>query len=206
MRYVLIFFRDTLSGTTYFAVSLVCFILICFCIYFFKKVSLSEKKLLEKEMESKVVLVDSTGTNKNIEVSFADEVDTGSQTITNVTSVLANQDIYANDAGEEVSVENSEVAPDTEVLEDTVVEKAPVMINPDEVALVSSDMNVIGSSEKMASITGDGTVANTVSPVVSIDVNASNPVATGVIAISSVPTTVNTTATVPASQDDITVV
>lgn len=206
MRYVLIFFRDTLSGTTYFAVSLVCFILICFCIYFFKKVSLSEKKLLEKEMESKVVLVDSTGTNKNIEVSFADEVDTGSQTITNVTSVLANQDIYANDAGEEVSVENSEVVLDTEVLEDTVVEKAPVMINPDEVALVSSDMNVIGSSEKMASITGDGTVANTVSPVVSTGVNASNPVATGVAAISSVPTTVNTTATVPASQDDITVV
>lgn len=203
MRYVLIFFRDTLSGTTYFAVSLVCFILICFCIYFFKKVSLSEKKLLEKEMESKVVLVDSTGTNKNIEVSFADEVDTGSQTITNVTSVLANQDIYANDAGEEVSVESSEVVPDTEVLEETVVEKAPVMINPDEVALVSSDMNVIGSSEKMASITGDGTVVST---VVSTGVNAGSPVTTEVTAASSVPMTVNTTATVPASQDDITVV
>lgn len=154
MRYVLTFFRDTLNGTTYFVVAFVCFILICFCIYILKKISLSEKELLKKEMESKVVLVDSSGGNGKIEVSLNDEVETGTQTITNVTSVLANQDIYSDSTVYESPSVTTEDVP--EVKEEITEKKAPVMINPDEVAMVSSDMNIIGSSEKIATLNGSG--------------------------------------------------
>lgn len=46
------------------------------------------------------------------------------------------------------------------------------MINPDEVALVSSDMNLIGSSEKIATINGSNSATlNVVSSVNTENVN-----------------------------------
>ena len=70
LKNVLVFFRDTLSGTTYTVVSLVCFILICICIHYLKKKSLLEKKNEKEEISSRVVLVDPTGSNKRIEVAL----------------------------------------------------------------------------------------------------------------------------------------
>jgi len=171
LRYVLAFFRDTLNGTTYFVVAFVCLILICFCIYILKRISLSEKELLKKEMESKVVLVDSSGCNGKIEVSLNDEVETGTQTITNVTSVLANQDIYSDNVTTDTLSTTSESTVE-EKKEEVSEKKAPIMINPDEVALVSSDMNLIGSSEKIATINGSNSATlNVVSSVNTENVN-----------------------------------
>ena len=48
MKNVLAFFRDTLNGPLYYGVSLVCFILICICIYILRRIDLKEKKA-EKE-------------------------------------------------------------------------------------------------------------------------------------------------------------
>ncbi len=173
MRYVLAFFRDTLNGTTYFVVSFVCLILICFCIYILKRISLSEKELLKKEMESKVVLVDSSGSKGKIEVSFAnvDVGDTGTQAVTNVTSVLENQDIYSDNVTTDTLSTTSESTVE-EKKEEVSEKKAPIMINPDEVALVSSDMNLIGSSEKIATINGSNSATlNVVSSVNTENVN-----------------------------------
>ena len=174
LRYVLAFFRDTLNGTTYFVVAFVCLILICFCIYILKRISLSEKELLKKEMESKVVLVDSSGSKGKIEVSFAnvDVGDTGTQAVTNVTSVLANQDIYSDNVTTDTLSTTSESTVE-EKKEEVSEKKAPIMINPDEVALVSSDMNLIGSSEELATIKNSNSATTDIISNVNPEINNS---------------------------------
>lgn len=170
LRYVLAFFRDTLNGTTYFIVSFVCFILICFCIYILRRISLSEKELLKKEIASRVVLVDSSSSTGKKEVSFVDVGDTGTQTVTNVTSVLANQDIYS-DSVVDNTLDTSNSVP--VVSEEVEKKKTPIMINPDEVALVSSDMNLIGSSEKLATIKNSNSATTDIISNVNPEINNS---------------------------------
>lgn len=170
MRYVLAFFRDTLNGTTYFIVSFVCFILICFCIYILRKISLSEKELLKKEIASRVVLVDSSSSTGKKEVSFVDVGDTGTQTVTNVTSVLANQDIYSDSVADN-TLDTSNSVP--VVSEEVEKKKTPIMINPDEVALISSDMNLIGSSEKLATIKNSNSATTDIISNVNPEINNS---------------------------------
>ena len=100
--------------------------------------------------------------------------DAGGQVLTNVTNVLAAQDIYSgsvsNDTNSSVVTEGvvdnidstdvlaveTPVVQDEEVLEEEPVKpKAPVMINPDEVAMVSSTLNVMGTSEQMSAMSAN---------------------------------------------------
>lgn len=156
LKNVLVFFRDTLSGTTYTVVSLVCFILICICIHYLKKKSLLEKKNEKEEISSRVVLVDPTGSNKRIEVAL----NNGNSSISNnnsnipvvgatdVTNVLVDNNIYSDNISQNTNVVPEPVSPAT-VSEEKGTK--PVLINPMEVANVSSTLNVIGATSEQKS-------------------------------------------------------
>ena len=149
MRSILAFFRDTLSGNIYTIVSLVCLFLILVCVYLLRKINASEKEKEKKEAASKVVIVDPSGSNKRVEVNIASSdvaTDIPIDSMASVTSVLAAQDIYNSD--------DSVLASDTST-EDVIVEpkkeNTPTLINPMEVAMVSSTLNVIGATSEQKS-------------------------------------------------------
>ena len=149
MRSILAFFRDTLSGNIYTIVSLVCLFLILVCVYLLRKINAIEKEKEKKEAASKVVIVDPSGSNKRVEVNIASSdvaTDIPIDSMGSVTSVLAAQDIYNSD--------DSVLASDTST-EDVIVEpkkeNTPTLINPMEVAMVSSTLNVIGATSEQKS-------------------------------------------------------
>ena len=149
MRSILAFFRDTLSGNVYTIVSLVCLFLILVCVYFLRKINAIEKENAKKEAASKVVIVDPSGSNKRVEVNIASSdvaTDIPIDSMASVTSVLAAQDIYNSD--------DAVLASDTST-EDVIVEpkkeNTPTLINPMEVAMVSSTLNVIGATSEQKS-------------------------------------------------------
>lgn len=149
MRSILAFFRDTLSGNIYTIVSLVCLFLILVCVYLLIKINAIEKEKEKKEAASKVVIVDPSGSNKRVEVNIASSdvaTDIPIDSMASVTSVLAAQDIYNSD--------DSVLASDTST-EDVIVEpkkeNTPTLINPMEVAMVSSTLNVIGATSEQKS-------------------------------------------------------
>lgn len=149
MRSILAFFRDTLSGNIYTIVSLVCLFLILVCVYLLRKINAIEKEKEKKESASKVVIVDPSGSNKRVEVNIASSdvaTDIPIDSMASVTSVLAAQDIYNSD--------DSVLASDTST-EDVIVEpkkeNTPTLINPMEVAMVSSTLNVIGATSEQKS-------------------------------------------------------
>lgn len=173
MKNVLAFFRDTLNGPLYYGVSLVCFILICICIYILRRIDLKEKKAEKEVISSRVVLIDPSGSNQSVEISLNAVEDVGSQVLTNVTNVLAAQDIYSgsvssdtnasmvtdgtidNSGGDEVLAEEAPVAQEEVLEEEPAKPKLPIMINPDEVAMVSSTLNVMGTSEQMSAMSAN---------------------------------------------------
>lgn len=156
LKNVLVFFRDTLSGTTYTVVSLVCFILICICIHYLKKKSLLEKKNEKEEISSRVVLVDPTGSNKRIEVALNNDnssISNNNSNIpvvgaTDVTNVLVDNNIYSDNISQNTNVVSEPVSP--AIVSEEKVTK-PVLINPMEVANVSSTLNVIGATSEQKS-------------------------------------------------------
>ena len=149
MRSILAFFRDTLSGNIYTIVSLVCLFLILVCVHLLRKINAIEKEKEKKEAASKVVIVDPSGSNKRVEVNIASSdvaTDIPIDSMASVTSVLAAQDIYNSD--------DAVLASDTST-EDVIVEpkkeNTPTLINPMEVAMVSSTLNVIGATSEQKS-------------------------------------------------------
>ena len=149
MRSILAFFRDTLSGNIYTIVSLVCLFLILVCVYLLRKINAIEKEKEKKEAASKVVIVDPSGSNKRVEVNISSSdvaADIPIDSMASVTSVLAAHDIYNSD--------DSVLASDTST-EDVIVEpkkeNTPTLINPMEVAMVSSTLNVIGATSEQKS-------------------------------------------------------
>lgn len=156
LKNVLVFFRDTLSGTTYTVVSLVCFILICICIHYLKKKSLLEKKNEKEKISSRVVLVDPTGSNKRIEVALNNDnssISNNNSNIpvvgaTDVTNVLVDNNIYSDNISQNTNVVPEPVSP--AIVSEEKVTK-PVLINPMEVANVSSTLNVIGATSEQKS-------------------------------------------------------
>ena len=149
MRSILAFFRDTLSGNIYTIVSLVCLFLILVCVYLLRKINAIEKEKEKKESASKVVIVDPSGSNKRVEVNIASSdvaTDIPIDSMASVTSVLAAQDIYNSDDAVLASDTSTE-----EVIVEPKKENTPTLINPMEVAMVSSTLNVIGATSEQKS-------------------------------------------------------
>lgn len=158
MRSILAFFRDTLSGNIYTIVSLVCLFLILVCVYLLRKINTVEKEKAKKEAASRVVIVDPSGSNKRVEVNIASSdvaTDIPIDSMASVTSVLAAQDIYNSD--------DAVLASDTST-EDVIVEpkkeNTPTLINPMEVAMVSSTLNVIGATSEQKSAIAKNTASD----------------------------------------------
>lgn len=158
MRSILAFFRDTLSGNIYTIVSLVCLFLILVCVYLLRKINTIEKEKAKKEAASRVVIVDPSGSNKRVEVNIASSdvaTDIPIDSMASVTSVLAAQDIYNSD--------DTVLASDTST-EDVIVEpkkeNTPTFINPMEVAMVSSTLNVIGATSEQKSAIAKNTASD----------------------------------------------
>ena len=149
MRSILAFFRDTLSGNIYTIVSLVCLFLILVCVYLLIKINAIEKEKEKKEAASKVVIVDPSGSNKRVEVNIASSdvaTDIPIDSMASVTSVLAAQDIYNSDDSVLASYTSTE-----DVIVEPKKENTPTLINPMEVAMVSSTLNVIGATSEQKS-------------------------------------------------------
>ncbi len=131
MDTVIIFLRDTLSGTAYFIVSIICVILICICVWQLVQHNKKVKKTEEEFVASHVVLINDKGEEEIVEIS--------SPTI-NISQTSSIYNVQT------IPVVNNTASDLPEVKELTTSAKPVVMINPAEVAAISSTMNVIGSS------------------------------------------------------------
>jgi hypothetical protein len=158
LRSILAFFRDTLSGNIYTIVSLVCLFLILVCVYLLRKINTVEKEKAKKEAAFRVVIVDPSGSNKRVEINIASNdvaTDIPIDSMASVTNVLAAQDIYNSD--------DAVLASDTST-EDVIVEpkkdNTPTLINPMEVAMVSSTLNVIGATSEQKSAIAKNTASD----------------------------------------------
>ncbi len=158
MRSILAFFRDTLSGNIYTIVSLVCFFLILVCVYLLRKINTIEKEKAKKETASKVVIVDPSKSNKRVEINIASgdvATDIPIDSMASVTSVLAAQDIYSSDDMVLASDTSNE-----DVIVEPKKENTPTFINPMEVAMVSSTLNVIGTTSEQKSAIAKNTASD----------------------------------------------
>ncbi len=165
MKSILAFFRDTLIGDLYVAVSFVCTILICICIHLLLKRNKLQRKQKQLEDASKVVIVDPSGSNKRVEVNFALNNTNSEQLVSeplSVTSVLAAQDIYNDGA------DSSLINDDTSLKETVSSNKkvgTPILINPMEVAEVSSTLNVLGVTSEQKSAISKNSAADSLNSV-----------------------------------------
>lgn len=151
MEAVLVFFRDVLDGPIYVVVFIVCLILIFVCISGIKKNIREVKEKKEKAMASKIILLDPTNGSKRVEIDI-NNTSCGigreesvpqsnlnnafnSLTLTAMDAVLPNNITQVNEMVstplEEVPMGNNSP-------------KKVVMIDPKDVALASSTVNVIG--------------------------------------------------------------
>lgn len=165
MKGILAFFRDTLIGNLYVAVSFVCIILICICIHLLLKRRKLQIKQQQLEDASKVVIVDPSGSNKRVEVNFTLNNTNSEQFVSeplSVTSVLAAQDIYNDEA--DTSLMNG----DTSLTENVPSNKkigTPIFINPMEVAEVSSTLNVFGATSEQKSAISKNSAADSLNSI-----------------------------------------
>lgn len=134
MEAIVVFLRDTLDGLTYVLVSVVCFILIIFCIWQLILRSKKKRAAHDEFLASHVVIINDKGQQEAIKIvpSVAK-----SSTSTTVNS--------------ESSVSNVTALPQNNNV------KPVVMINPLEVAAVSSTMNIIASGSSLSTSKEDST-------------------------------------------------
>lgn len=124
MEAIIVFLRDTLDGLTYVLVSVVCFILIIFCIWQLILRSKKKRAAHDEFLASNVVIINDKGQHETIKIvpsvaksSISTTVNSESRSVTTLP-------------------QNNNVKP-------------VVMINPLEVAAVSSTMNIIASGSSL---------------------------------------------------------
>ena len=141
MEAIIVFLRDTLVGLTYVLVSVVCFILIIFCIWQLILRSKKKRAANDEFLASHVVIINDKGQQEAIKI-----VPSVPKSITSTT------------VDSKSSVSNVTTLPQSNNV------KPVVMINPSEVAAVSSTMNIIASSS-LLSASKEDEVANSTSSV-----------------------------------------
>lgn len=145
MEAIVTFFRDVLSGTLYVIVSIVCFILICICIWQLIRRNKKAKQVEEEFASSHVVMINANGEEETIEVSSSVSITQGSSFMPNIISPTTSvQNVVTNSA--DIGTTNSlGMSSDS-------FNKPVAVINPAEVAAVSSTMNVIGVTSAQKSV------------------------------------------------------
>lgn len=124
MEAIVMFLRDTLDGLTYVLVSVVCFILIIFCIWQLILRSKKKRAAHDEFLASNVVIINDKGQHETIKIVPSVAKSSISTTV------------------------NSESRSVTTLPQSNNV-KPVVMINPLEVAAVSSTMNIIASGSSL---------------------------------------------------------
>lgn len=169
MESIIVFFRDMLDGTLYIVVSIVCFILILICIWQLIRRS-KEKKIAEEVFSaSHVVIINGKGEKETVEIASSADSSVASS-FPNINTDVHDIPVIGavNNVGSAVPQVNNN--------------KQVVMINPLEVASVSSTMNIIGATSAQqeglkdnTSVTGgvyDSTNAQSSVATVSVDSQA----------------------------------
>lgn len=153
METVIVFFRDTLSGTLYIAVSIVCFILICICLW--QLVSRNKKAKIAEEQfaASHIVIINAKGEQETVEIGPSVSVTRGMSGLPDIMS-SATTSIHNVPAASAVP----EIAYPDGPIPKVPNNKPVVMINPLEVAAISSTMNVIGVTSAQKSALGSSNV------------------------------------------------
>lgn len=141
MEAIIVFLRDTLDGLTYVLVSVVCFILIIFCIWQLILRSKKKRAANDEFLASHVVIINDKGQQEAIKIVPSVPKSSTSTTVNSKSSVS-----------------NVTTLPQSNNV------KPVVMINPSEVAAVSSTMNIIASSS-LLSASKEDEVANSTSSV-----------------------------------------
>lgn len=158
---IVMFFRDVLSGSTYIIVSLICFILICLCIWKLFRRSIKSKKVREEYQASHVVIINENGVEEVIDISKPTIV---SPNTSNVAANVVDASL-TNTSAINVAFSNTSAPSVTNStnLVNTIDNKPSnvVMINPMEVAAISSTMNLIGSEKVKDTSATLGTKQNT---------------------------------------------
>ena len=177
MEAVIVFFRDTLSGTLYAVVSIVCSVLILLCLLLLVKRSKKLKVKVEEYEQSHIVIINAKGEEETIEIG---------KSSTNFNP--SNNDVVNMSATASINNVPKSVVLTNSAVNSTIppASKPVVTINPLEVASVSSTMNLIGSSNGQKSTI----------PTVSMDINdkVDDSVQSGtVIDPNSIASTVGTT-------------
>lgn len=146
MEAIVIFFRDVLSGTVYIIVSIVCFILICICVWQLIRRNRKAKEVEEQFASSHVVMINDKGEEETVEVSSSVPITRG---VSGVTSILSSATTSMNNVPVNSAVMN---VANSSGVDASTSSKPVVMINPAEVAAISSTMNVVGvtSAQKMS--------------------------------------------------------
>lgn len=126
MEAIIVFLRDTLDGLTYVLVSVVCFILIIFCIWQLILRSKKKRAAHDEFLASNVVIINDKGQHETIKIVPSVAKSSISTTVNSESSVSSVTTLP----------QNNNVKP-------------VVMINPLEVAAVSSTMNIIASGSSL---------------------------------------------------------
>lgn len=124
MESIIVFFRDILSGNLYIVISIICsiFIFLCILLLIFRNKKLKEEE--KKFLTSHVIMLDENGEEKFVNISK------------NVESSPVDSNLVNNKV---LNVKDN-------------TSKSTVIINPQEVASVSSTLNVINGSSVKSSL------------------------------------------------------
>lgn len=149
METIIVFFRDTLSGTLYVVVSIVCSILICLSLVLLVFRHRKAKAAVEKYEASHIVIINAKGEEETIEITPSASI---KNVMSGVPAILSSatssvQNVPASSAVAAIAYPDSPVP--------SVPNNKPVvMINPLEVAVISSSLNVSGMTSAQKSALG----------------------------------------------------
>ncbi len=154
MEAIVVFFRDVLSGTLYIIVSIVCFILICICIWQLIRRNRKAKEMEEQFASSHVVMINAKGEEETVEVSSSVPITQGASGVSDIlSSTTSMNNVPANSAVMNVAKSNGASV--------STSSKPVVMINPAEVAAISSTMNVVGVTSTQKASAQPTNISNT---------------------------------------------
>lgn len=146
MEAIIVFFRDTLSGTLYTVVSIVCSIFILICLFLLFKRNRKLKEKAEEYEQSHIVIINAKGEEETVEIAKSSTTNASSSTsgVANMSATASLNNVPKSVVTSSSSV-NSTIPPSS---------KSVVTINPLEVASISSTMNVIGATSAQKAALG----------------------------------------------------
>lgn len=147
METIIVFFRDTLSGTLYAVVSIICVILICVCLWQLIRRNKKARMVADEYDASHMVVINEKGERETVEVKPSINLNPG----------IVSKSVSLNGAS---TINTSSASGTNMQVPKSTNSKPVVMINPLEVANISSTMNVVGVAGNQKNISDSSNVTN----------------------------------------------